>query len=268
MKMSCDLRRTAYFAAERLYGPGLDRYIWGIRSAGANFPSQCGLDAPLPVFDGKAMREPSLISCARRTRGLLRLLEARVEADAAAQDVWQFAVPIDVLRNHSGLTLPDIRWLVARGLAAYGIETTRGGRRRTFRRHAVLSVSGRACFVATDQGLKIARHACSPLNGNSARDAGKPSWDAATGDLTIGGKLVKHLRESATAQRAILDACHAAFWGNPVASPFAAMPVRERSRYLRRLLYELNQHHQERVMHFASTDKAKHTRWVVKPLPQ
>lgn len=212
------------------------------------------------------MRESSLISSARRTRGLLRLLEAHAEAEASAQDVWQFAVPIDVLRNHSGLTLPDIRWLVATGLAAYGIETTRGGRRRTFRRHAALSASGRACFVATDQGLKIARHACSPLDGNPARDAGKPSWDAATGDLTIDGELVKHLAQSATAQRAILDACHAASWGNPVASPFAAMPVRERSQYLRRLLHELNQHHHERAMHFASIDKAKYLRWTLKPL--
>lgn len=213
------------------------------------------------------MNEKPVVSTIRRTRGLLRLLEAHAEAESASSDPWQLAVPIEILRNHEGLTLADIRWLISAGLCEYALETTRRGPRRSYRRGGSLAACGRACFVLTAQGLVAAQNACSPLERDARLFSGiatpKPVWQASTGNLVLDSRLVKHLAENATAQRAVLDAFQNADWTNPVANPFEEMPPTERSRYLRRLIDELNQHHRERKMHFASLGKATQIRWSI-----
>ncbi|MDR3636580.1 MAG: hypothetical protein P4L84_22450 [Isosphaeraceae bacterium] len=95
---------------------------------------------------------------ARLWEGLSRLLEAREQADQAAADPWQFAVPAQGLRDE-GLGNSELRILILTAIVSHRIETT-GPRddRRFFRYAAELEVVDRSCFVLTVEGLTLARH--------------------------------------------------------------------------------------------------------------
>ena len=69
---------------------------------------------------------------ARVALGLL--LRAYTFARDAGADVWDFALEIDTLLS-AGLTISDLRWLVAKRFAEHGHESSiYGGSHRTFRR--------------------------------------------------------------------------------------------------------------------------------------
>lgn len=194
----------------------------------------------------------------RRLRGILRLAEAVAEADAVNADVWQYAVPIDVLRNQSGLTNFDVQWLVNQRLTEHRLETTSSrGKRRAFVLRGEFDPSTRVCFVPSRAGLRLARRATDAMNARAPDANIKPHWNATTGDLTWDGSLVKHLPENATAQRAVLDRCQLENWSGLISSPFAAMPPKERSHCLGQVLNHLNSAQKEARLHFSSADKAR-----------
>ena len=192
---------------------------------------------------------------------MLRLAEAAAEADAAGADGWQSAVSIDVLRNHSGLANADLLWLNKEGLVEHRLETTRPkARRRTFRHSGPFKPTEATCFLLSPAGLRCVRRICDLIQGEAVVDD-KPHWDPAAGDLTIGGALVKHLSERATAQRAVAAACQAAKWVNPIDSPFAKMPPKRRIHYLGKVLDDLNHGQREERLHFSALDKGLRLRW-------
>ncbi len=126
------------------------------------------------------------IASARRCRGLLRLAENHAEAMASGDEVWDLAVPIDVLRVADGLTLADVLWLVRQGYAEHALETTASRRKkRSFCPGAQLKFTGATCFVLSDSGLDQARRLCALVSGNGASNRDKPVWREASGELSF-----------------------------------------------------------------------------------
>jgi hypothetical protein len=91
--------------------------------------------------------------------GLALLRQAHVYAMDAGADVWDFAVENDHLYA-TGLTISDLRWLVAKTLAQHGQETSfYGDAHRSFRRSAGLNFMPTTCFVLTPEGVRFADRA-------------------------------------------------------------------------------------------------------------
>lgn len=203
----------------------------------------------------------------RRLRVLLRLAEAHVEAQAVRQNDWAYAVPIDVLRNHVGVTDHDLQELVCQGLVEHGVETSRRrAGKRTFRRGARLKLTGPTCFVLTAAGAHLVRRLCEADQPAPVSIDEKPRWNAETGDWTWRGKLVKQLRAVADTQRPLLDACEARGWVNPIRNPWADLPPHQRSRRLRRALDRLKSGQREAQIGSSCFDKARSFHWFPRVL--
>lgn len=88
--------------------------------------------------------------------GLALLWQAYAYARDAGADPWDFAVEIDVLYE-AELTISDLRWLVAKGYAEHGQETTfYGDPHRSFRKSTGLTFVRTTCFVLTPKGAEFA----------------------------------------------------------------------------------------------------------------
>jgi hypothetical protein len=88
--------------------------------------------------------------------GLLLLYQAFTYAHDAGADAWDFALEIDKLYE-TGLTISDLRWLVAKGYAEHGQETSIvGDAHRSFRQSGGLNFSDMTCFVLTSKGGEFA----------------------------------------------------------------------------------------------------------------
>ena len=70
--------------------------------------------------------------------------------------MWDFALESDRLYA-TGLTISDLRWLVAKGFAEHGQETSfYGDPHRTFRPSRGLNFVPTSCFVLTPRGAEFA----------------------------------------------------------------------------------------------------------------
>jgi hypothetical protein len=87
--------------------------------------------------------------------GLALLWKASLYATDAGADPWDFALEIDLLYE-TGLTISDLRWLVAKGLARHGQETSfYGDPHRTFRLSEGLNFVAASCLILTPHGVEI-----------------------------------------------------------------------------------------------------------------
>ncbi len=101
-------------------------------------------EQPLPLIDDKFRA------------GLALLWQAYIYAQDAAADRWDFAVESDRLYE-TALTTSDLRWLVAKGLAEHGQETSfYGDPHRSFRPSTGLNFVATTCFVLTPRGAEFA----------------------------------------------------------------------------------------------------------------
>jgi hypothetical protein len=88
--------------------------------------------------------------------GLTQLFRARTYALDAGADLWEFALEIGILYE-TPLTISDLRWLVAKGFAEHGQETSfYGDPHRSFRSSRGLNFLGTSCFVLTPKGAEFA----------------------------------------------------------------------------------------------------------------
>jgi hypothetical protein len=88
--------------------------------------------------------------------GLVLLWQAYVYAQDAGAALWDFALESDRLYE-TGLTISDLRWLVAKGLAEHGQETSfYGDPHRSFRTSRGLNFVRTTCFVLTPDGAEFA----------------------------------------------------------------------------------------------------------------
>ncbi len=85
---------------------------------------------------------------------LLLLREAARMAGRLRQDIWQFAVKLDLF-HAAGLSSAELRSLLGRGLVEHGQEhTAEGARQRTFQQLRASTLPERTCFVITAKGLQ------------------------------------------------------------------------------------------------------------------
>jgi hypothetical protein len=88
--------------------------------------------------------------------GLALLWQAYRYAQDAGAEQWDFALESDVLYQTS-LTISDLRWLVAKGFAEHGQETSfYGDAHRSFRPSSGLNFVPTTCFVLTPKGAELA----------------------------------------------------------------------------------------------------------------
>ena len=105
--------------------------------------------------------------------GLALLWRAHAYAQDAGVDTWDFAVEIGYLYA-TGVTISDLRWLVAKGLVLHARETTVPGEgHRSFQRGGGFTFAETTCFVLTPPGAVLARTALQP-----SRDAPQPNESA------------------------------------------------------------------------------------------
>ena len=89
--------------------------------------------------------------------GLALLWQAHRYAQDAGADVWDFALEIARLYE-SGLTISDLRWLVAKGFAEHGQETSfYGDAHRSFRPSRGLNFVSTSCLILTPRGARVCR---------------------------------------------------------------------------------------------------------------
>ena len=86
---------------------------------------------------------------------IVRLGEAYDYARDMQCDLWEFAVEIEAMKA-LGLSVDDLRWLVASGYAKHGQEVTkRSDPARKFRTARNLNFAKKTCFVVTETGLQL-----------------------------------------------------------------------------------------------------------------
>jgi hypothetical protein len=185
------------------------------------------------------------------TVALAMLLHAYNCAQDAGADLWDFALETVTLYE-AGLTINDLRWLVAKGFAVHGQETSvYGGPHRSFRPGAGYFFEPTTCMVLTDDGVAFAEHlvrtlgASSPTSspsettshgngearghGNqapaahdsngSATAAFKPCWNSLRRELCLGVKVVKRFRVPAHIQQLIICAFEEEGWPAHIDDP-------------------------------------------------
>jgi hypothetical protein len=108
-----------------------------------------------PAGDGCGEQTAPLIDRNFRA-GLALLWQAYVYAQDAGADLWDFALENDQLYV-TDVTISDLRWLVAKGLAEHGQETSfYGDPHRSFRASGGLNFVPTTCFVLTPKGAEFA----------------------------------------------------------------------------------------------------------------
>lgn len=194
---------------------------------------------------------PSFSFGHRARPGLAALLRAWNYARESDLDVWEFALEIGGLYD-LGLTISDLRLLVAKRCAEHGIEVSAyGDPRRAFESGAGLKFEPETCFALTVEGAafvggflddsEVAGSGETDLSaaidaadldssGDPADDsnflplAGRPHWHAARRELFFGEMLVKRFRVPARNQEWILEVFEEDGWPEHIDDPLPPSP--------------------------------------------
>jgi len=193
-----------------------------------------------------AGQSTSLLIEERLRAGLAVLWRAYICAQDTGANVWDLALPTSRLYEE-GMTGSDLRWMVARGFAAHGEETTGyDDAHRSFHRSNGYFFNNRSCLILTPSGAALAEHvfresARSPqatlsalaavgdktATLASARQAAyeintsalKPRWDAIRRELSLAGLIVKRFRVPARNQEIILSVFEEEGWTAHIHDP-------------------------------------------------
>jgi hypothetical protein len=173
--------------------------------------------------------------------GLAILWRAYTYAQDADADVWDFALRIDRLHN-AGLSISDLHWLVAKGTAKHGQETSvYGDPHRSFSRGDGFYFENTTCLVLTRKGAAFAsrvlkkaaqtksietdetatpsNHSTSTNGGNGSHASAKPHWDPVRRELSVSEKIMKRFRVPAPNQELILAAFQEEGWPDTIDDP-------------------------------------------------
>ena len=106
--------------------------------------------------------------------GLALLWQAYRYAHDAGADLWDFALESEIL-HAANLTISDLRWLVAKGLAEHGLETSfYGDPHRSFRPGRGLKFAPTTCFVLTPEGAGFAGRVLRETDAAGREDTSPP----------------------------------------------------------------------------------------------
>jgi hypothetical protein len=197
------------------------------------------------LVDWDRVSAPLLIE-ERLRAGIAVLWRAYICAQDTGANVWNLSLPTSRLYQ-AGMTSTDLRWMVARGFAEHGQETTvYGDAHRSLRRVNGYFFNNHSCLILTPSGAALAEHvfgetAQSPQATLSApaRRAGeianlesprqtvykkvtaatRPSWDATRRELSWAGLIVKRFRVPARNQETILSVFEEEAWVEHIHDP-------------------------------------------------
>jgi hypothetical protein len=231
---------------------------------------------------------------ARVALGHLR--QACTCAEDAGAELWDFALEIGKLFE-AGLSISVLRWLIAKGFAEHGQETSvYGGSHRSIRRGAGFFFDRTTCVVLTPSGAgfvdqflnkpvvspqsllpsataPVAGGATAALNNGSLADhhrngttpvAVKPHWSEARRELTLNGTVVKRFRVPAHNQQLILGTFEEEGWPDHIDDP---LPVRgdiDPPTRLHDAINKLNGHQTECLIRFSGDGTGTGVFWKLR----
>ena len=161
--------------------------------------------------------------------GLVALLRAHVCAQDANASTWDFALHVSELFQN-GMSMSDIRWLIAKGFAEHGQEiSVFGNPHRSFLRVDGLVIDIASCLVLTPSGVNLAetvcRQSCATSESwpqttkQSTFSAHTPYWDSGRRELSVAGTIIKRFRVPAQNQELILSAFQEEGWPHHIYDP-------------------------------------------------
>lgn len=206
--------------------------------------------------------------------GLAQLAQARVYAQDAGHDVWDFAIEIKRL-SALGLTPSDLRWLVCKGYVEHAREVTQPGEPgRAFRPAGDLTFCKRSCFVLTQAGAALARNvsataAVTPKpraaevseDGEDCPQPPAPDWDPDRRELRLDGKLVKQYKLPSPNQETVLMAFQEEGWPPVIDDPLPPQPEQDPKRRLHDTVKSLNRSQKNRLIRFMGNGTGQGVRW-------
>ena len=220
--------------------------------------------------------------------GLAQLLRAFDYAAETGRDVWEFAVEIREVHGE-GMTNSDFRWLIAKGFAQHGRETTLyDDPQRSFRPSEGLTFAKTTAFVLTSRGAAFLRDAQevadvgksplvlpgpaatlpqddppSPEGGPPRPSIAKPAWDARSRELRLDGLLVKKFRVPAGNQERVLSAFQEEAWPEYIDDPLPKTSGIEPKRRLHYVINRLNRGQVPPRIHFRGNGSGEGVGWEV-----
>jgi hypothetical protein len=215
-------------------------------------------------------KKPHQLSISDGIRAALALLRrARDCADDVEADPWDFGLEIGQLYA-VGLTITDLRWMVARGFVAHADETSaHGAAHRSFAPSRGLTFLPTTCIILTHEGRVLAAaEAAAPrddiagTNGHSAAEAvPRPHWDAARHELSLGNRMVKRFQVPAKNQEVILATFQKNDWPRSIADPLVDEFDVDPKIRLNDVVYRLNHKQHARLIRFHVTGRGNGVCW-------
>jgi hypothetical protein len=206
------------------------------------------------------------------------LLRASDYASALNYNEWQFAVPIEELRQ-GGTQLTELRWLVASGVLAHRREIRRANAKtRSFHWADHLSFDDRSCFVLSERGVSFARHLLSntnrnqldeyrPLNNGHGNRPSLPAWDRKRRELSLDGTIVKQFLEPARNQETILSTFDDVGWPLQIDDPLSGRCNVEPKKRLRDTVHHLNRRQRNNLIRFHTDGTGQRVWWEIVKSP-
>jgi hypothetical protein len=202
----------------------------------------------------KPPADSACICTGDQNQTLLRLYEAYGDSREFNQDIWQFALQLHALRAES---IPDriLRRLVAQGLVAHALETTRGNaRKRTMRQLGHLQFGERSCFALTAKGVMLAASITDQLGTGLSDRVRGPTTSRQPGhvvplfmkkddgcrELRLGEFVIKRFMQLARNQELVLWSFQEQNWARRIFDPIPPEPGLDSKRRLHNTILRLN----------------------------
>jgi len=228
--------------------------------------------------DGKRT-DAALRIVRRASAAISHLLESRQYAVALGRSIWDFAVEIEDLKRLRLLS-SDLRWLVCRGYAETGNETSNGDpSRRIFEHNDSLSFSDRACFVLTNNGvlltekiteqpIEVAEPSSNGLillsNGNGVTQPTTPNWDRDRRELRMGDVVIKRFKMPAPNQEIVLVVFQEEEWPVRIDDPLPRHGELDPKRRLHDTINALNRNQKAELIHFEGDGVGQGICWTTR----
>jgi hypothetical protein len=231
-------------------------------------------------FDVDTLESLAIEGRSARAFGLL--IRAYRHAADSSGDPWQFAISIDELRS-IGLHDIDLCWLLNKGYAEHGVETTiPGDQRRSFRTLPARIVCSRTFYTLAKEGFTaLSRLGLSPnhaqgepeppreehANGHEAAATGsvepRPIWDGEQRELRFAGQLIKRFRVPAANQERILAAFEEEGWPAGIDDPLSPEGEQDPIRRLQATIKSLNRNQLHPLVRFRGNGNGDRICWDV-----
>ena len=224
--------------------------------------------------------------------GLALLERAYDYAKDADADLWDFALRIDKLYD-VGVSISDLRWLIAKQFALHGQETSvYGDSHRSFQPIDGFNFERTSCLVLTPTGASLAEKIfrgsprcnqptqvngtssnksagpMASLNGSSktiyrygSRAKLKPNWDPNRRELRLADTVVKRFRRPAKNQETILCVFEEEGWPHHIDDPLPIQSHIDSQTRLHDAINRLNGHQANRLLRFNGNGRGTGVLW-------